>query len=179
MVEDARAQQYEELKEKTTVLIGNEAPDLPGGDLMVSQGFYHQWVILPDGTASGKGTDEGVPGANGDPTPAFLGTDTEMVDHADRTPLFTESRDFVDIENLQHWLEVGRDTGGWVPFANDCNTTVEEAINASSPGYPQRGPDGDIHYDKVMRPDGSLHEPAFYPPWVTPPEPPSSERDAD
>jgi RHS repeat-associated protein len=169
MVEDskerAEEQKVEEARGKMSVTVNGATPDLVGGNLMRSAGFRHQWVVFNDGTAAGMGNDKGVPGEGGQTSPDLPGAPTQIVDHKGRVPEVTKRVDWVDVDTLKQWMSPGRKTGPWIPLVNDCNVTVNKAVDASTP-QDRFGPEGTILKNVVMYPDGSFHSPSTSPPWV-------------
>jgi len=169
MVEDSKQraedQKVEEARSKMSVTVNGTTPNLPGGDLMRKANFRHQWVVFDDGTAAGMGNDKGVPGEHGQTSPDLPGSPTQIVDHKGRVPEVSKRVDWVDVDTLKKWLAPGRKTGPWIPLVNDCNVTVNNAVEASTP-QDRFGPEGTILKNVVIYPDGSFHTPTMSPPWV-------------
>jgi RHS repeat-associated protein len=142
------------------VTVNSAIPDLPGGDAMAWLGFYHEWITTSTGLAAGMGNAQGVPGENQESPDLPYITDTYTVDHHGRKPLLMRDVRGLSRPAVEAWMQLGRETGGWAPLFNDCNTWVDEVIESSTPR--DRMAWGVFTAERaknaVVYPDGTLHK---------------------
>jgi len=100
---------------------------------MAKFGLYHQWITTSNGISAGMGNLRGVPGENGQRCPDMPLSPTQIVDHTGRQARHHREIHGVDIDALESWLHPGRPTGPWTPVINDCNSTLSNIIELSTP----------------------------------------------
>ena len=118
------------------VWIHTATPNLPGGQLMEDLGLGHQWIET-DSLETGLGNRAGIPGEGGQNSPDLPFSPTYVVDHTGRSEesnvLTSQAISGVDIEALESYMNIGDRVGNWIPCVSDCNTYVNDAIDASTP----------------------------------------------
>lgn len=106
------------------VKICKRTADLPGNSII---GAEHWWLKTPTKEVGMGQADGRVPG-HGESGPPDL--ETRMVDHSKEPKTNCVRVDQpVDVDCVNRELEVGRDTGRWVPGLNDCHTVVEHVVD--------------------------------------------------
>ena len=106
------------------VKICKRVADLPGNSVV---GAQHWWLKTPTKEMGMGEADGRVPG-HGESGPSKLGT--RMVDHSaePKTNCQPVAKP-VDADCVDRELELGRDTGPWIPGVNDCHTVVERIVD--------------------------------------------------
>jgi RHS repeat-associated protein len=132
---------YDEGRNPVTVYVDADIPNLPGAEVMVMFGFYHEWITTSEGRSAGMGNQHGAPGDGGQSSPDLPYSSTQVVDHRGRMPITREHVPGVDPRALDTYLRIGQSTGPWVPLVNDCNTWARNAIGRSIPRDYREPPD--------------------------------------
>jgi hypothetical protein len=104
------------------VKICKRPADLPGNSVV---GVQHWWLTTTK-KAAGMGPADGrVPGHGGIDLP---GAPTKIVDHSHEAKNDCEEQMGVDEACVDRELQIGRDTGPWIPPFNDCHTVVKDIL---------------------------------------------------
>lgn len=120
--------------------------DLPGGDLMNRLfGLRHWWIKTPNKEAGMGKLGGGVPGLAETDDPYTLYT--SLNDHTGQSedPASTCAPVCgVDVDKVEELLEVGRETGPWLPLVSDCNNVCDDILRDAG-GDPKNWQDPPLH----------------------------------
>lgn len=112
------------------------AADLP---LIGQLGAKHHWLRTPNKEVGMGQTPGQIPG-HGEAPP--VGRATQWIDHSKEKDKECVVVPDVDANCVERETELGKETGEWVPFLNDCHTKTQEVLDkCSTKPRPTPGPD--------------------------------------
>jgi hypothetical protein len=121
------------------VHLHERAADLPGGGLMDQLGFRHWWLRTPNREAGMGPETGGVPGERFElPGMTTINDHTGQAADTTGTDIHTTPVPGVDPARVDELLQLGRPTGPWIPFLNDCNSTMDDVLEDAGAGTRDR-----------------------------------------
>lgn len=110
------------------VKICKRTADLPGNSVI---GAQHWWIKTTKKEVGMGQADGQVPG-HGESGPP--GLRTKLVDHSKEPKDQCEEQASVDEACVDRELQIGKDTGTWIPGINDCHTVVTDILDKCRSG---------------------------------------------
>jgi hypothetical protein len=114
------------------VKICKRVADLP----VVSQVGAQHWWIKTTSKEVGMGQADGKVPGHGESGPP--GLRTSLVDHSKEPKHQCEVQGGVDEACVDRELEVGKNTGTWIPGINDCHTVVNDILDKCRTDTPEK-----------------------------------------
>lgn len=105
------------------VKICKRTADLPGSSI---HGAQHWWLKTTTKSV-GMGPEDGTVPGHGESGPPNLRT--KLIDHSQEPADNCEVQGGVDEACVDRELEIGKNTGTWIPGINDCHTVVNGIID--------------------------------------------------
>ncbi|MBE2253384.1 MAG: hypothetical protein IAE78_27900 [Myxococcus sp.] len=102
------------------------AADLP---VVGPLGATHHWLRTPNKEV-GMGQNPGQIPGHGEAPPVMQST--QWIDHSKEKEKECVVVPDVDAACVERETEIGKDTGQWVPFVNDCHTKTQEVLDKCS-----------------------------------------------
>lgn len=120
---------------QSQVELCKRAADLP---IIGQLGAKHHWLRTANKEV-GMGQNPGQIPGHGEAPP--VGLPTQWIDHSKEKDKQCVVVPAVDAACVERETEIGKDTGQWIPFVNDCHTKTQEVLDKCSTKPKNSGPD--------------------------------------